>query len=71
MRERAKKSYNIRNIFSVGLLRWLHGACICLAAFAGAVGAVGKTCFPASVADLQSSQEGVKACGVLTATLHE
>lgn len=27
----------------------MKGACICLAAFAGVVGAVGDTCFPASL----------------------
>lgn len=34
---------NIRSLFSAGLLRWLQGACVYPAAFAGAVGAVSKT----------------------------
>lgn len=64
-----KRVNNIRNVFSVGLLHWLHSPHICLAAFKEAVGALVKTCFHASLANLQGSQERVKACGVLTATV--
>lgn len=72
LKERARKGKEGLKILEMYFLwdYWLHSACICLAAVAGAVGAVGETRFPASLANLQSSRERVKVCGVLTATLH-
>lgn len=58
--QKEQKRVNIRNVFSVGLLHWLHGTCVCPAALTEAAGAVRETHFPASLENLQSSQERVK-----------